>query len=1137
MTACPSCAAECPAGARFCPSCGAALATPPPHAVERKVVTTMFCDLVDFTGLCEQADSEDVDRLLRTFYAVARNAIEIYGGVVEKFVGDAVVGVFGVPAAHEDDAERAVHTALRLRERLAELPQIAGRTQQVRVGINTGVAVVRLDVLPGSGEGFLVGDAVNTAARLEQLAPPMGLVVGERTHRLTERRIVYEALKPATLKGKRAAAKCWLVRGPVSRMGADPRQRFPAALVDREVELGVLRGLLKKVRTSSRPQFVLVTGEAGIGKSRLVFELLRYIDSRPAIVRWRQGRCPAYGDGLTFWALSEIFKEQLGVVERDEVATVEAKLAHALEGTDEQEWLAARLRPLLGLEGAAASREENFAAWRRFLEIIAGDCPAVIVFEDLHWASEATLAFLRHLVENLGEVPLLLIGTARPELLRAQPEMAAHLAELGSSQRVVRLDLEPLSETESEELVVRVGHGLTELPEASRAIAERSAGNPLFAEQLVGLLQEAQKEEESSPATDVALKDKAARALPESLQSLIGARLDGLPPERKALVGDAAVVGEVFWTGAVAALDHGDRTAAEEGLRDLAQRDLLRHNRDSSLAGENEFAFRHALIRDVAYEQLTHADRAAKHAAVARWLEATAGERIEEIAEIVAHHYQRALELAEATGNDALAAELHGPTARALELAGRVAMGLDMTVALEHYARAVDLGVPGTPEHLALTHALAEALLRAGRLQEAAATFDEVADGQRSLGASEAADLAAAYSWYVRSHFAGSQVAFPLRPSALLDSRPTRELIPVLTMAAGQATFACRSRLAMELADRAIRISRELGLPEPHKALEDRVIAACQLGSRNGAAEYKRVLSRAESTATGHELCVFISNYGETLLAYQGTRAAVREQERALSLAERLHDTLEVAHCRSLRLCAQYWAGHWGDVLAEIEETSCFLEEHNDIWDLVSLRAHVALMHLYRGDVRLAERSGIWAETNSRGTPIVPARASSLIALATVHARAGRHERALEYLGECLDLLEPTEGLGNETVLMLPQALWTASGVGGIELAGRLANHIRGSRPFDRGTRALVAGLRHASRGDMDVAAEAFAAAAGTWAKLRYPFQAARALHCQGVCLVRLGRQSEGAGPLAEAQRIFARLGARPATDADAFSA
>src|SRR5271157_2089415 len=181
LNACPSCAAECPAGARFCPSCGAALTASVPHAVERKVVTTMFCDLVDFTAICEEADSEDVDRLLREFYALARHAIEIFGGVVEKYVGDAVVGIFGVPAAHEDDAERAVHTALRLRDRLADLPHIAGRQQQVRIGINTGTAVVRLDVLPGSGEGFLVGDAVNTAARLQQLAPPMGIVVGETT--------------------------------------------------------------------------------------------------------------------------------------------------------------------------------------------------------------------------------------------------------------------------------------------------------------------------------------------------------------------------------------------------------------------------------------------------------------------------------------------------------------------------------------------------------------------------------------------------------------------------------------------------------------------------------------------------------------------------------------------------------------------------------------------------------------------------------------------------------------------------------------------------------------------------------------------------------------------------------------------
>ena len=475
-----------------------------------------------------------------------------------------------MPAAHEDDAERAVHTALRLRDRTAELPQIAGRTQQLRIGINTGTAVVRLDVLPGSGEGFLVGDAVNTAARLEQLAPPMGIVVGETTQALSARSVDYARLDPVALKGKHGAVKCWLVRGPLSRMGVDLRQQFPAALVDREVELGVLRGLLKKVRASAKPQFALVSGEPGIGKSRLVFELLRYIDSRPAIVRWRQGRCPAYGDGLTFWALGEIVKEQLGVLERDEVAIVEAKLAHALAGAQEREWLAARLRPLLGLEGAAASREENFAAWQRFLELIASDCPAVVVFEDLHWASEGTLAFLRHLVENCRRRPP---ACHRHHPPRALPRPARHRPPVSprsaASQRGVRLDLEPLSASDTQELVVRVGRGLAELPEASRAIAERCGRQPAVCRAARRAAAKVSKRKRILRpmrrwAPTAALREKVARALPESLQSLIAARLDELPPAHKTLLGDAAVVGEVFWTGAVAALDHGDGSAAEE---------------------------------------------------------------------------------------------------------------------------------------------------------------------------------------------------------------------------------------------------------------------------------------------------------------------------------------------------------------------------------------------------------------------------------------------------------------------------------------------------------------------------------------------------------------------------------------------
>jgi class 3 adenylate cyclase/tetratricopeptide (TPR) repeat protein len=1095
----------------------------------------LFCDLVGYTALCERLDPEDADRLLRDFSAATRRAIENYGGLVEKFIGDAAVGVFGVPAGREDDAERAVRVALRLRDEIPLLSGVADVELSARIGINTGLAVVRHDAATRAGEGFLVGDAVNTAARFQQLAPPGGIVVGKTTCELTEDKILYERLPAAVLKGKRVPVPCFLVRGPVSRRGIDPQHRFAAPLVDREVESGILRGLLEKAIASSRPQFSLIVGEAGIGKSRLVAEFFRYVENQPKLVRWRQGSCPAYGEDLAFRAIGEIAKQQLGVLDSDDAATIEDKLGRGLAAMPEPELLAARLRPLLGLPSVPVSREENYAAWGRFLASLAADMPAVLVFEDLHNASESTLDFLFDLVGHTAEVPLLVLGTARPEKLADHHETMVRTAELVNAHRLLGIELHSLSGGETGALVDHLLGDQVPSPETRTAVTDRAAGNPLFAEQLAfhvrSQVLSADPAEPGSGAKGTVSASLPA-SLPASLQTLIAARLDQLSPEEKIVLSDAAVVGQIFWTGAIAALDHGDRGIAEQRLAGLARRDLVHPERDSTLAGEPQFAFHHAIIREVAYGQLTRALRAAKHVAVARWLEDRGGANPGELAEVVANHYCTALELGAEDSDDVRAAAM-----RSLELAGRVAMGLDVSVAVERYARAVGLGVPGTPEHLALTHSLAVALLQAGRLQEAAATFDEVAVGQRSLGASEAADLATVFSWYAHSLLADEQVAFPLRPTALLGGHPTPELIPVLAMSADQATFACRSRLAMKLADRAIEIAREFDLPEPFKALEVSAVAACQLGRRDGATEYRRVLSRAESTSTGHELCVCISNYAETLLAYEGTRASLREQERALSSAERVHDTLAVAYCRSLRLCAQYWAGHWSDALAGIEDTCGFLEEHNDLWDLVSLRAHVALMHLHRGDVRLAQRSGIWSERNSRGTPIVPARVSSLIAMAAVHAGAGRHERALEQLGECLDLLKPTEGLETETVLMLPQAIWTANAVGGMELVGRLAGHIRGSRPFDKGTRSLVAALRHASRGDLTAAAEALAAAAAAWTELGFPFEAARALQCRGACLVRLGRKNEGAAAVAEAQGICARLGARAPSGADALLA
>ena len=1091
----------------------------------------LFCDLVGYTALCERLDPEDADRLLRDYYATARNAIENYGGLVEKFIGDAAVGVFGVPAAHEDDAERAVRAALRLRDEIPHLSRVADVELAARSGVNTGLAVVRHDVAVRSGEGFLVGDAVNTAARLQQLAPPDGVVVGTTTFELTEAKIVYEPLPAAALKGKSKPVSCFLARGPVSRRGIDPQRRFAAPLVDREIESGILRGLLKKVVASGRPQFALIVGEAGIGKSRLVAEFFSYVENRPQLVRWRQGSCPSYGEGLAFWAIGEIAKQQLGVLDSDDEQTVEDKLGRGLADTPDRERLADRLRPLLGLPSPPASTDENYDAWARYLAALASDTPAVFVFEDLHNASESTLDFLFYLVEHAADAPLLVLGTARPGELVDHPEAVNRAAELVADHRLLRIDLPPLSGGETGELVDRLLGDLVPSPRTRAAVTERAAGNPLFAEQLaVHVRNRAASTDPAERGNEAG--DRVAAPLPASVQTLIAARLDQLPADEKAVLGDAAVVGQVFWTGAIAALDHGDRAAAERRLADLATRDLVHPEPDSTLAGEHQFAFHHALIRDVAYEQLPRTERAAKHAAAARWLEGRQEANPGDLAEVVANHYCTALQLGADAPDDLRAAAI-----RSLEVAGRVAMGLDVRVAVERYARAVDLAVPGSAEHLGLAQSLARCLLQAGRLQQAAATFDEVAEGQRRRGSAGAAELASVYSWYTHMLLADGAEASQLLPSVLLDGRATADLIPVLGMSADQASYACRSRLAMQLAERAIAIARELGLAEPHTALEVSAIASCQLGRRDGMAKYERVLARAESTGTGHERCVCISNYAETLLAYRGTRAAVRTQERALSLAEQLHDTLAVAFCRSLRLCALYWAGRWDDLLAELEETNSFLEEHNDVWDLVSLRAHAALMHLHRGDARLAEQAGVWAEANSRGRPIVPARLSALMALATVQARAGRHEKALERLGDCLDLLEPTEGLETETVLMLPQALWTAFQVGGVDLVDRLAGHVRGSRPFDRGTRALVAGLRGVEHDDPATAAEAFAGAAAVWDRLGYPFQAARALHCRGVCLGRLGRQGEAADAVAEAQRRFVRLGARPVTEADAFSA
>jgi len=507
----------------------------------------------------------------------------------------------------------------------------------------------------------------------------MAVAVGASTHAATAQVFAYDACHPVTLKGKSQPLQAWIATAPLARTGSELRT-FSSSFVGREDELATLQELLDRATETCTPQVALICGEPGIGKSRLLAELARRLDDLPSFVTWRQGRCLPFGSGVTFWALSEIVRDSAGILESDGVARTEARLETVLPEGSDRERLRARLRPLLGLEAEEATREENFSAWREFLEGLAAEGPMVLVVEDLHWADEAMLAFMDFLGESAAQVPLFVLATARPEVLELAGPGAGFVA------TATQVPLGPLSGEETAELA-RARLGAKSLPTDLQAlILERSGGNPLFAEELVRLLQDRGLLEERSGK--VALKPSAEVPLPDSIGALIAARLDLLSAERKALLADASVVGRTFWVGAVAAVGAREPAAVYEGVIELVAKELVRPERSSSMEGETEFVFVHALVCDVAYSQLTRADRATKHARLAKWLEERTAGRTEDMAEVLAFHYGTALEMATAAGLFELEDELAGPTEHYLELAGGRAAPLDSAAAAAHFARA-----------------------------------------------------------------------------------------------------------------------------------------------------------------------------------------------------------------------------------------------------------------------------------------------------------------------------------------------------------------------------------------------------------------------------------------------------------------
>ena len=561
MLACPSCGRDNPPDARFCNSCGAPLGAAPTVRKERKFATALFADLVGSTSLAEHEDPEVVQSVVgRTFDRLATE-IGRYEGFLEKFMGDAVLAVFGIPRAHEDDAERAVRVALEMQAVLSELNRgfaAEGKpTLAMRIGIEAGEVLVDVERVSGPRDRMLTGDAVNTAARLEASAEPGQIVVGPAVYASTKDVIEYREMDPLTLKGKAEPVPAWrALRIKAKTRGERPRLGMEARLVGRDEELSLLKQTFQRVQTDGRPALMTVVGPAGVGKSRLVSELEHHVEEMPEIAYWRRGRCLAYAN-TAYSALADAIKAQCEIFEDDTTEVAAGKVSAAVRDLFGDDSVTPQVSALVGAgEARDLSREELFDAWRRFLERLAARYPLVLVLDDIHWADDGLLDFIDH-VSDWAQGPINIVATARAELFEKRPTWG------GGKRNATSIYLDPLSPAEGEAMLDDLLPGPIQ-PELRRTIVERSEGNPLYVEEIVRkLIDDGVLRATQASQWEVA-RPIAGIDLPRSIQGLIAMRLDGLQDDEKAVLQDAAVVGRVFWLGALVG---ADRQATGRGAR------------------------------------------------------------------------------------------------------------------------------------------------------------------------------------------------------------------------------------------------------------------------------------------------------------------------------------------------------------------------------------------------------------------------------------------------------------------------------------------------------------------------------------------------------------------------------------------
>lgn len=709
--ACASCGAEVAAGARFCAACGTPVAADAGSEAqaprERKVATLLFADLVGFTALNERHDPEVIESVVGRAFERLSAEVGRYEGVVEKFAGDAMLAVFGVPTVHEDDAERAVRAALEMQAAMTELRIGLQREGQpglaLRIGVETGEVLASPQRATTDRDRMVTGDAVNTAARLEQAATEGEVVVGPGTYAATRDVVEYEELAPIELKGKAFPVPAWrAVRVRTGRGGRRATHGLEAPLIGRDEELALIKETVRRATAEGRPHLLTVLGSAGVGKSRLAWELEKYLDGLPERYHWRKGRCLAYAQ-TSYSALADALAADASALDDDTTDTVEAKLSARIDdlatGASAAAVEAARAgaRIVLGLAAAGGMpRDELFDAWRLYLELVARRAPLVLVLEDIHWADEGLLDFIEFLT-RWAEAPIVLLCLARHELLERRPTWAGGLPNAST------IVLNPLDAGESERLIGGLlGSALP--PALQQRVVDVAEGNPLFAEELIRLLVDRGVVRHTDAGWEQAQSLDEVE-IPQSIQALLAARLDSLPSDEKRLSQDAAVVGRIFWDRVLAHLAGASPGTIVGLVRSLRVKELVVPREPSTLTDALEYSFRHVLIRDVAYESLPKRERARKHRAVAAWAEERLGDRADEVVELLAAHYWSALRYEEEFTTDGRElTELRHRTLQYARAAGHRALDLSQHESATRWMRIVvdqgrALGLP--PDELA----------------------------------------------------------------------------------------------------------------------------------------------------------------------------------------------------------------------------------------------------------------------------------------------------------------------------------------------------------------------------------------------------------------------------------------------------